>query len=177
MEIYSHPATHEEVLSLKAQLYWLTERESSDFSLADDPAWPGLFPELDEMQRFVEMLRKESSRIVDCRFNLGYAEVPGQYDLVSGEMYVVFDGQYQLAQDFPEWVTVLFQQIEPVASLLVQVVGGTAVLAPADGVKSEAVSLGQLLKRPPRSATPHQVSSIVERLDQACKLPGVERSA
>lgn len=177
MELYSRPATADEIRGLEGKLHWLTEDERSPYSLADDPAWPGLYPELEDLQRFVDMLRKESSRIVDCRFDLGYAEMPGRYDLVTGEMFEAFDGEYRLAQDFPEWVTVNFPQVEPVASLFVKVENSVAVLAQHDGVKREAMSLGQLLKQAPRTASPQQVSLIVERLDRACKLPAVDRSA
>jgi hypothetical protein len=160
--------------ALVNQLYWLTNDERSPYRLADDPAWPGLYPEPADMQRFVEMRSKGASRQVECRFHLGYAEVPGRYDLVTGEMLVVYDGQYQLAQDFPEWVTVQFQQVEPVASLFVKVENGAAVLAPENGEKRELMTLGQLLKLPPRSASAQQVTAVVERLDSAGKLPAVE---
>lgn len=174
METYARHASLEEINTSKAQLYWLTDEERSDYRLADDPRWPGLFPEAAEMQRFVETLRKESSRQVECRFDLSYAEIPGMFDLVTGEMLVVFDGEYRPAEDFPARVGVRFEQVQPFASFVVDVVDGVAVLAPGDVVKSEPMTLGQLLSRPHRSASYLQVNAVVERLDRACKLPAVE---
>lgn len=155
------------------QLYWLTDHERSPYCLADDPAWPGLFPETSEMKRYVDNLRQESSRQVDCRFQLGYADIPGLYDLVTGEMFVVYDGEYQLAQDFPDQVVILFPQMTTPTTLTVKVENGVSVLAESSGAP-EKMTLSEMFSRP-RTATYEQLNGLVERLHAAGQLPAVER--
>lgn len=91
---------------MEEQFWWLAAREMQDDQLTKQPDYPGRQSWYAELSNFAETMRHRTSRIVPCKFNLGYATLTGKLDLNNGNAYVLHDGKYQLAVDLPSQISI-----------------------------------------------------------------------
>jgi hypothetical protein len=154
---------------------WLTDKERSVYNLADHPAFPGAYAEEHEYDTFAAQLRRESARRVPCLFMLGWGNVRGAVELVSGATYLQDGKSYVLGQELPSSVTIAFDDDDSRATLTkVLLKGGVIQVSPAGSPQTaQGVSLGALLNRDARPVSVTSIGNIVEHLARVGKLPPV----
>jgi hypothetical protein len=153
---------------------WLTNTERSVYHLADHLDFPGAYAEEHEYDAFAAKLRRESARRVPCLFMLGWGNVRGSVDLVSGATYLRDGDSYVLGMELPSSVTIVFDD-EPQATLSkVLLKNGVMQVSPASSSQpAQGVSLGALLNRDARPVSTAAIGNVVEHLARVGKLPPV----
>jgi len=156
------------------RFHWLTSNERSIYNLADHVDFPGVCAEDAEYDAFAAQLRRESSRLVPCLFQLGWGTVRGAVDVVSGATYLLDNGTYTLGTELPGAVTISFDDVPGATMTKVQLKDGYLNVCLADSSRNtQGMSLRELLNRESSPISTKAINNVVEHLAHVGKLPPV----
>ena len=158
------------------RLPWLTGQERSYSRLAAHPAFPDGSTDDEAYDAFATQLRRDSQRVVPCRFDLGSFRVRGKFDLVSGAAYVTEDGHDTLFEAL-EVAHIGFGKDDSLGLQFVQFADGVANLAPRMPTRNpERATLSEVLRARVPVVTATSLAYVVESLAKLGQLPDVTAS-